>query len=453
MLATIVEQLVELDDQAFVERFRDLELAHRRLDAEMAALIAEGERRNIAAVDDHHSMKGWLKANANWSSSHVVSARKLARGIVALPQVGEALYAGHIGADQAGELANVAANRRVNEQLPDSIDVLLDQAEQLSFEDARVCLRRWQMLADLDGAYRDSEISHDRRTATATELDGSLYLRATGGTAEIAAELEAIFNHALEREFRADVAERTRVHGTDAPASMLPRTDAQRRFDAMVSIFRRSVAVPADAKTPSPLVYIVTDQRTFEEALARRRLIPEPNDLADTDLSERRCETTSGTPLTPDAVVRAAMLGHIRRVVFNSAGVVLDMGRKRRLFTGAARDAARLMATCCDFPGCDIPGEHTQIDHLDEYGRDNGNTDIENAGLGCGGHNRAKTRRHYTAKRHANGRVIYYRRDGTPMLPVGRRLPPDTDDLPDEHDIERLTGLARARVAALRPAA
>ena len=208
MLSTIVEQLVELDDQAFVERFRDLELAHRRLDAEMAALIAEGERRNIAAVDDHHSMKGWLKANANWSDSHVVSARRLARGIVALPQVGEALYAGHIGADQAGELANVAANRRVNEQLPDSIDVLLDQAEQLSFEDARVCLRRWQMLADLDGAHRDSEISHDRRTATVTELDGSLYLRATGGTAEIAAELEAIFNHALEREFRADVAER-----------------------------------------------------------------------------------------------------------------------------------------------------------------------------------------------------------------------------------------------------
>lgn len=29
----------------------------------------------------------------------------------------------------------------------------------------------------------------------------------------------------------------------------------------------------------------------------------------------------------------------MRRVVIDSAGVVVDMGRKRRLFTGAARDA------------------------------------------------------------------------------------------------------------------
>jgi hypothetical protein len=138
--------------------------------------------------------------------------------------------------------------------------------------------------------------------------------------------------------------------------------------------------------------------------------------------------------------------------VFNSAGVVIDMGRKRRLSTGADRDAARLMSTCCDFPGCDIPGEHTQIDHLDEYGRHNGNTDIDNAGLGCGSHNRTKTRKHYTAKRHTNGRVIYYRRDGTPMLAVGRRHP---DQLPEpaETDDQMLTRLARARVAALRPAA
>jgi hypothetical protein len=403
------------------------------------------------AVDDHHSMKGWLKANANWSNAHVARTRKLAKALVVLPRIGDALYAGHIGTDQADELARVAANRRVNEQLPHSIEVLLDQAEQLSFEDARTCVRRWEALADLDGANRDRELSHERRTATVTELDGSLYLRATGGTAELAAEMTAIFNQALQREFAADIAERTRLHGPDAPASLLPRTDAQRRFDAITSIFRRSIAAPADAKTPQPLVNIVVDQRTAEEALARHGLIPEPTDLPELDLSRRRCETTSGTPIVPDAVVRAMLQGHVRRVVFNSAGVVINMGRKRRLFTGAARDAARLMATRCDFLGCDIPGEHTQIDHLDEYHRDNGDTDVVNAGLGCGGHNRAKTRKHYSARRARNGRVIYYRRDATAMLPVGRRHPDDIPD-PPETDTEMLTRLACERLAALRPA-
>ncbi len=454
MLATVVDQLTELDDHAFTEQFRNLELAQRRLDAEMAAIIAEGERRNIAAVDDHHSIKGWLKANANWSNAHVARTRKLAKTITALPAVGDALLAGRIGTDQADELANVASNRRVADQLPDSINILLVQAEQLSFEDARTCLLRWQTLADLDGAHRHRELSHERRTATVTELDGSLYARATGGTAELAAELEAIFNAAVEREFRADVAERTRLHGPDAPASLLARTDAQRRFDAMATIFRRSVAVPANAKTPTPLVNIVADQRTFEEALARRGLIPEPTDLANLDLSQRRCETTSGTVVVPDAVVQAALQGHIRRVVFNSAGVVIELGRKRRLFTGAAREAVQLMATRCDFPGCDVPGAHTQIDHLDEWDRDGGNTDPINAGLGCGSHNRIKHRKHFTAKRARNGQIIYYRRDGTPMLAVGRRHP---DDLPGpdqsaETDDQMLIRLARERLAALRPA-
>jgi len=451
MLATVVDQLTELDDDALTERFRKLELQHRRMAAEQAAIIAEGERRNIAAVDNHRSMKGWLKANANWSNAHVARTRKLAKALVALPQVGEALLAGHIGTDQANELARVAANRRVNEQLPDSITVLLDHAEQLSFEEARTCVSRWETLADLDGANRDRELSHERRTATVTELDGSLYLRATGGTAETAAEMTAIFNQALEREFQADVAERTRLHGPDAPASLLRRTDAQRRFDAMTSIFRRSVAVPANAKTPQPLVNIVVDQRTAEEALARHGLIPEPTDLPELDLSRRRCETTSGTPIVPDAVVRAMLQGHVRRVVFDSAGVIINMGRKRRLFTGAARDAARLMSTRCDQPGCDIPGEHTQIDHLAEWDRDHGNTDLENAGLGCNRHNPGKHRKRFSAKRARNGQVIYSRSDGTPMLPVGRRHPDDLPD-PQETDTEMLTRLARKRLAALRPA-
>ena len=452
MLATVVDQLTELDDHAFTEHFRNLELAHRRLDAEMAALIAEGERRCIAAVDDHHSMKGWLKANANWSNAHVARTRKLARTIAALPAVGDALHEGRIGLDQADELTKVAANRRVADQLGDSINILLTQAEQLSFEDARTCLRRWETLADLDGAHHDRAMSHERRSATVAELDGSLYLRATGGTAEVAAELEAIFNQALEREFQIDVAERTRLHGPDAPSSFLPRTDAQRRFDAMVSVFRRSVEVPADAKAPTPVVNIVVDQRTLEEALARHGLVPEPTDLADIDFSRRRCETTSGTAIVPDAVVRAALQGHIRRVVYDSAGVIIDMGRKRRLFTGSARQAAMLMATRCDFPGCDVPGAHTQIDHLDEWDRDDGRTDLINAGLGCNGHNRVKHRNHYTAKRHRTGHVVYYRRDGSAMLAVGRRHPDDLPE-PEESDEQMLTRLARAHAAALRPAA
>lgn len=420
MLAATVEGLRDLDDAALTARFRALELELREREAEMAAVIAEGERRNIAAVDDHHSMKGWLAANANWSNAQIARRRRLSKLVDAIPDVGERLATGAIGVAQADELATVFANPRCADQLPGSIEVLLEHAEQLSFRDARTCLRRWQMFADLDGAHRDREISRAGRTATVAELDGVLYLSATGGTAEDAAEMTAIFQQALQREFEADVAERTRLHGADAPTSLLPRTDAQRRFDAVQAIFRRAVAVPDGARPPAPLVNLITDQRTLEETLVRHGLAPAPIDLPDVDFSERRCETADGTIVVPDVMLRAALVCHVRRVVVNSAGIPVEMGRKRRLFTGAARDAAKLMAHHCEFPGCDVPAAHAQVDHLDEF-HEYGPTDPANSSIICGVHNRAKHRK-YRARRDSHGRVTYYRRDGTVMAPVGRRL-------------------------------
>ena len=59
--------------------------------------------------------------------------------------------------------------------------------------------------------------------------------------------------------------------------------------------------------------------------------------------------------------------GRIRRVVFDSAGVVIDAGRLRRLFDGAMRDLMRLHSPTCIFPGCNRPATWCQIDHLTDW--------------------------------------------------------------------------------------
>jgi hypothetical protein len=446
MLATVVDTLRDLDDLGLTDEFRRLELERRRVEAELAAIVAEGQRRSIHVVDHHHSMTGWLKANANYSTAQCTRLRRLARLVDDVPAVGDALNDGRIGTAQADELARVRSNPRCGDQLADSIEVLLEQAEQLSFDDARTCLRRWEILADLDGAHADREASVANRSATVVDLDGTLYLRATGGDRLATAEMVAIFNAELEREFQVDVAERTRVHGSDAPASALPRTDSQRRYDAMHSIFLKSVTAPADGRTPAPLVNILVDQRTHEEGLAAHGLVPFPKDLPDSDLAERRCDTETGTVLLPDDIVRASLLGHVRRVVMNSAGVVIEMGRKQRLFTGAARDAAKLMATTCDHPGCGVSVTFAQVDHMVEWS-ENGVTDPENSSIACGRHNPTK-HSHYRVKRTDRGYVVYHRRDGTPMLATGRRHP---DELPETDD-QLTSRLAQERVTALRPA-
>ena len=109
-------------------------------------------------------------------------------------------------------------------------------------------------------------------------------------------------------------------------------------------------------------------------------------------------------------------------MVIDGQGVVIDFGRKRRLFTGAAREALKLMIDGCEHIGCPVRPTSCQIDHIDEWVRDGGTTDLANGALKCNGQNRAKHRLGITEERDANGTLVQYRGDGTPILPVGRRL-------------------------------
>ena len=272
------------------------------------------------------------------------------------------------------------------------LDLLLDNAEHLSFEDFRTVVRRWEHLADEDGTLDDAEANHTNRTAGLHEVNGCLDLRASGGRPLDTAAMLGIFERFVEAEFRADVAARTEMHGPDAPASLLPRTDAQRRFDALMKIFETAASMPAGARAPEPVVNIVCDLETFETLLARHRLTPFPDDLPLTELAKARSETDGGLVVPPEHVLQAALLGHVRRVIVDDRGVVLDMGRKRRLFKGAARVAAKLMATHCGQPGCTVGARYAEVDHLDEWHRDGGATDIANSNIRCHSHNPTKHR-------------------------------------------------------------
>ena len=140
-------------------------------------------------------------------------------------------------------------------------------------------------------------------------------------------------------------------------------------------------------------------------------------------MTERRCETTNGVQLHSHDVLRAALAGHVRRVVVDADNVTIDLGRRRRLFTGSARDAAKLMVRHCEHPGCELPVDWCEVDHATEWATDDGGTDQANARIRCGPHNREKHRKRWRTQRATNGRSYTIRSDGTIMLPVGARSP------------------------------
>jgi hypothetical protein len=129
------------------------------------------------------------------------------------------------------------------------------------------------------------------------------------------------------------------------------------------------------------------------------------------DPRQRRSETTVGTPVPPSDIVAAMMWGQVRRVVVDSAGVVINMGRRQRLFRGNAREAVLLQSSRCVLAGCTAPIRRCQADHLTEW-HHHGLTDGANGAPVCGRHNRLKNTG-YRVHRDQHGYWHTYRPDGT----------------------------------------
>ena len=253
------------------------------------------------------------------------------------------------------------------------------------------------------------------------------------------------------------------MYGDRADEVGLSRTDAQRRFDAMVSIFERAYVAAAGGKPPDPVVNIICDQRTLRDLLGRAGIVLPDGEILDVDMLTRqqidavlaefvndpatmltrRCETTSGQQVHPQQLIQALLTAQIRRVVLDANSTIVDLGERKRLFTGNARLAATLLQQHCQHPGCEVPADRCEIDHNQSHAA-GGRTDQSNAGPACGPHNRHKYTHRWRTRRADNGRTYNIRADGTIILFTGERPPPFTraDDLDEQQrGIEHLETL------------
>jgi hypothetical protein len=329
----------------------------------------------------------------------------------ASPAVAAAAHGGLVGVAQLHVLARAFANPRCGGQLLHVIDLLIEHAQHLSFDEFNLVVRRWEMLADADGAFRDEESTHRDRTANIGLSDGGVDVRARGGSAQ-GVLISEIFQRFVDAEFVSDWADTVAAHGDAACAALMPRTHAQRRFDAFHHVFLAAASTPPTAQAPEPVVNIVVTLETLEAAVSQTVVSQTSSPChAAPDPLWSRSETTNGTLLAPNDILAAALIGHIRRVVVDSAGVIIDLGRKRRLFTGNQRQAVLMSSARCIWPGCDQPSGRCQADHLHEW-QHNGATNIANAAPLCSRHNRWKSRG-YSTHRDSNGYWHTHRPDGS----------------------------------------
>lgn len=462
MFSGVAEAFVAQPDADVVDRFRELELQRRAIEAEQALLVSAIDARSIAQKDGHRTINAFLRAELNCSSSEAATLRSLGRTVNQFDGVGDAWMEGRIGRSQVAQLARARGNHRIVDRLGPFVPILVTQAEILDASDFAALVDETIRRLDEDGAHDARDDAFEHRNAHVSAVGDGIVVHASGGDPLGAAEMVEIFDAFVEAEFAKDVATRKERHGDNASFHDLERTDRQRRADALQSVFRAAAASDGSTIAAKLVLNIVVDAASYAQITHAAGLatdtgldgepldpftgLARPMDLLDemvadpAALLERRCETDSGAPVHAHDVLRAALSGHVRRVVVDSNGVVVDMGRKQRLYQGSAREAAKLLMKRCEHPGCRLPVKFCDVDHADEWERDGGSTDQENGRSRCNPHNALKSTKRWRSKRATNGKTYTIREDGTIMLPIGARRPTfDDDPPPDRLPVDDIT--------------
>lgn len=418
------------------DRLRELELASRAVEAEQAVLVTAAHRSRDFEFDGHRSIRGQLRADLHWSEAAITRRLRIGTLLGDCHHVLALLADGEIGTDHAALLGVARSNPRSGDQLAEHLGLLTGYARSFAYRDFQVLLDEWERHADTDGALADAKTTHANRRVTIDINDGAGHLTGQGSSLDLA-EFQTTLERFEQVEFDTDWALARQQHGADATASDLPRSARQRRFDALIAMARAALATPADAQPPEPVLNITMDLQTFEAACNRLDLtdfFPEPTteQLDPMPVEQRRSHTADGIWVEPTHAIARSLFGHVRRVICDSDGVTIDLGRKRRLFTGSARTAAQLSATRCIWPGCTMPLTRCQVDHNDEW-QHGGHTTPGNANLLCGLHNRHKSATGARIERTGRHHQVF-RDDGTQIGGPLKPKPPDRQvDWPIRH--------------------
>ena len=387
---------------------RAMDRERRIIEAKIATFVHRVGESGGYLHDKHRTPKTWGKAACNWSTAEAARFVRAGSMLATFDSAAETAARGDMGVAQMHALAGLVANPRVKEHLADGEELLVGQAAELDFDDYVSLLANWERVADEDGAHKDTERAHRNRKASGTIMGDQFFLDAVCGLAQ-GLQMKEILEAFAKSEWMADWEAGRAVHGDAMAAHLMDRTGPQRRMDALLAIFLKAAGSDTQTTGSGFTINLTVGLGAFEHHLAKAMgAKPQPLDPND---PHNKCETADGTPVDPFDMIVAATIGTVRRVVLDSAGVVVNMGRKQRLFTGALRDAVLMQSKRCTCAGCSVPAAQCQADHVLPWANA-GPTDSINGGPACGHHNRWKASG-YKTWRDPQGHWHHYRPDGT----------------------------------------
>jgi Domain of unknown function (DUF222)/HNH endonuclease len=435
-----------------------------RLEAEICELaghLAAATCRFLILLGDFDARRGWadweMTSCAAWlswkcqmSSGTAREHIRVARALRDLPVIRAEFGAGRLSYAKVRALTRIAT--------PATEAGLAELAGPMTGNQLERFARAHRQVSSVD----DAAARVQRRLAWRFEEDGSL-----SGTFRLPPLAGAVMLKALraaagdlEHPHRSGAGHAAREPDVSAetpagePTSGRPQPPTSSSLaDALLAIAEAFLAEKAaaadDPEVYQVIVHVGTDVITSgspavgppaeagdvsaETPSAPEPAAPEPAAPPGRPAHPARCHIEDGPAISVSTAQLIACSAALSWMLHDSAGKLLDLGRRRRRPSAALRRAARERDKCrCRFPGCE--SRRVDLHHI-QYWSNGGRTKLDNLVSLCKYHHLLVHDRGYLIAAARDGTFAFYRPDGT-AIPTSPPLPQADGTIEDCHDAE-----------------
>jgi hypothetical protein len=416
-------ELWSLTDRQLAVEVADALALRAQADAVLLARLGEADAWGLARSRGASSMVGWLRGSHRLGSGEASRLVKTARALrEQLPATASAMTGGGVRFSHAEVIVDslkdlsdgITPERRVEGE-----QTLIGACASLDPVKLGQLGRRLEELLDPDGVQARDEAKirdHEQRAFGKREFTLSPDPYGSGGL--IRGRYDAAGYAVLTAALEALCTPWSDGITADLGQDKDDRTPAQRRYDAIVEVSRRSLHHPTTSSGDGGKAQI---RVTIPLACLTERV-----GLGLLD---------DGSEISPTLARMLACDAAIIPAVLNAHGQPVDVGRERRLYTGAPRTAIEIRDGGCVWPGCARPTSWTQVHHLIPW-CEGGPTDQANGGLFCWHHHRDIEQGHWEAFHH-RGRIwlrppARIDPNRQPRINLTHRPPPPRTDWPPQ---------------------
>jgi hypothetical protein len=357
------------------------------LDAFEAAVAHRGEE--LKANGCGRGGQSLLTRNEKVTVRHARDVLRRSETLAAAPALTAALAGGHVSAGHVDVYGIVARNASEagRTALVAHQGSLASLAVTQSPEDFALSCKRIVALADDDGGI--DEATRQRRATRLRrwrdEVTG-MYRLTAAFDPELGVRLWRTIDHAVA----------THYPKSQRPDSTPDGPDAEDHLAALALV---DLATTSHDRTrsrpPRGELTVIIDLDTLRDGLHQASIVE---------------VDPGGHPLPVAALRRLACDADLLPAVLNGDGVVVDVGRSRRLATADQRRALRAMYPGCAISGCRTEFDHCQIHHLHPFttrnGDGGGRTDLDQLLPLCDRHHHAAHEGHWHLHLDQTSRVL-----------------------------------------------